>query len=66
MPTAAELVDKLSVALRNALAWPDVQALLVGRGLSRCGMSAADLSAFCKRQTDGFVATVRENNIKFG
>ena len=61
----AELVDKLSVELRNALARADVHDQLVGQGFSSYGMSAADFTAFFKRQYDGFVATVRENNVKF-
>ena len=61
----AELVDKLSAELRNALARPDVHDQLVGQGFSSYGMSAADFTAFFKRQYDGFVATVRENNVKF-
>ena len=61
----AELVDKLSAVLRNALARPDVHDQLVGQGFSSYGMSAADFTAFFKKQYDGFVATVRENNVKF-
>ena len=61
----AELVDKLSLELRNAPARPDVHDQLVGRGFSSYGMSAADFTAFFKKQYDGFVATVRENNVKF-
>ena len=61
----AEVVDKLSAELRNALARPDVHDQLVGQGFSSYGMSAADFTAFFKKQYDGFVATVRENNVKF-
>ena len=61
----AEVVDKLSQELRNALARPDVHDQLVGQGFSSYGMSAADFTAFFKKQYDGFVATVRENNVKF-
>ena len=61
----ADLVDKLSTELRNALARPDVQDQLVGQGFSSYGLSPADFTAFFKRQYDGFVATVRENNVKF-
>ena len=61
----AEVVDKLSGELRNALARPDVHDQLVGQGFSSYGMSAADFTAFFKRHYDGFVATVRENNVKF-
>ncbi len=62
---APEVVDKLSTELRNALARPDVRDQLVGQGFSSYGMSAADFTAFFKRQYDGFVNTVRENNVKF-
>ena len=61
----ADLVVKLSTELRNALARPDVQDQLVGQGFSSYGLSPADFTAFFKRQYDGFVATVRENNVKF-
>lgn len=61
----AELVDKLSAELRSALARPNVHDPLVGQGFSSYGMSAADFSAFFKRQYDGFVATVRDNNVRF-
>jgi tripartite-type tricarboxylate transporter receptor subunit TctC len=63
MPPA--IVDKLSTELRNTLARPDVRDQLVGQGFSAYGMSAAEFSAFFKRQYDGFVSTVRENNVKF-
>ena len=62
---APEVVDKLSVELRHALARPDVRDQLVGQGFSSYGMSPADFTAFFKRQYDGFVNTVRENNVKF-
>jgi tripartite-type tricarboxylate transporter receptor subunit TctC len=61
----AEVVDKLSTELRSTLARPDVRDQLVGQGFSSYGMSSADFAAFFKKQYDGFVATVRENNVKF-
>ncbi len=61
----AEIVDKLSLELRNALARPDVRDQLVGQGFSSYGMAAADFAAFFKKQHDGFVSTVRDNNVKF-
>ena len=63
MPPA--IVDRLSTELRNALARPDVRDQLVNQGFSSYGMSAADFSGFFKRQYDGFVTTVKENNVKF-
>ena len=62
---SAELTEKLSAGLRAALARPDVRDQLVGQGFSAYGMTPAEFSAFFKRQYDGFVATVRENNVKF-
>ena len=60
-----ELVEKLSLELRNALARPDVRDQLVGQGFSSYGMTPAEFSAFFKRQYDGFVTTVKDNNVKF-
>ena len=61
----ADVTDKLSLELRHALARPDVRDQLVAQGFSSYGMTAAEFSAFFRRQYDGFVATVRENNVKF-
>ncbi len=61
----AEVVEKLSLELRHALARPDVRDQLVNQGFASYGMSPAEFSAFFKKQYDGFVATVRENNVKF-
>ncbi len=61
----AEVVEKLSLELRNALARPDVRDQLVGQGFSSYGMTPAEFTAFFKRQYDGFVNTVKENNVKF-
>jgi len=61
----ADVTEKLSAGLRAALARPDVREQLVGQGFSSYGMTPAEFTAFFKRQYDGFVATVRENNVKF-
>ena len=61
----ADVTDKLSAGLRAALNRPDVRDQLVGQGFSAYGMTPAEFGAFFKRQYDGFVATVRENNVKF-
>ncbi|MBC5784363.1 tripartite tricarboxylate transporter substrate binding protein [Ramlibacter sp. USB13] len=61
----ADVTEKLSAGLRAALARPDVREQLVGQGFSSYGMTPAEFSAFFHRQYDGFVATVRENNVKF-
>ena len=60
-----DVVDRLSLELRNALARPDVRDQLVGQGFSSYGMTAPEFTAFFKKQYDGFVSTVRENNVKF-
>lgn len=60
-----ETTEKLSAALRAALARPDVREQLVGQGFSSYGMAPAEFAAFFRRQYDGFVTTVRENNVKF-
>lgn len=60
-----EVTEKLSLELRNALARPDVRDQLVGQGFSAYGMSSPEFAAYFKRQYDGFVTTVRENNVKF-
>jgi len=62
---SADITDKLSLELRNALARADVREQLLGQGFSSYGMSAPEFSAYFKRQYDGFVNTVRENNVKF-
>jgi tripartite-type tricarboxylate transporter receptor subunit TctC len=61
----ADVVEKLSLELRNALARTDVRDQLVSQGFSSYGMAPAEFSAFFKKQYDGFVATVRDNNVKF-
>jgi len=61
----ADVTEKLSAALRAALARPDVRDQLVGQGFAGYGMTPAEFTAFFRRQYDGFVATVRENNVKF-
>jgi tripartite-type tricarboxylate transporter receptor subunit TctC len=60
-----EITEKLSAGLRAALARSDVRDQLVQQGFASYGMSPAEFSAFFRRQYDGFLATVRENNVKF-
>jgi tripartite-type tricarboxylate transporter receptor subunit TctC len=62
---SAETTDKLSLELRNTLARADVREQLLGQGFSSYGMSAPEFNTYFKRQYDGFVNTVRENNVKF-
>jgi tripartite-type tricarboxylate transporter receptor subunit TctC len=61
----AEITDKLSTELRNTLARPDVRDQLVAQGFSGYGMTPVEFAAFFRRQYDGFVATVRDHNVKF-
>ncbi|HSW05035.1 Bug family tripartite tricarboxylate transporter substrate binding protein [Aquabacterium sp.] len=60
-----EITATLSGELRKALARPDVHEQLVGQGFSSYGMGATEFGAFFRKQYDGFVSTVRENNVKF-
>ena len=61
----AATTAKLSAGLRAALARPDVRDQLVAQGFASYGMAPAEFAAFFRRQYDGFVATVRENNVHF-
>ena len=61
----AEVVDKLSLELRNTLARPEVRSQLLAQGFSSYGMTSAEFGAFHRKQYDGFVTTVRDNNVKF-
>jgi tripartite-type tricarboxylate transporter receptor subunit TctC len=61
----ADAVEKLSAGLRAALARADVRDQLVAQGFASYGMTPAEFAAFFRRQYDGFVATVRENNVRF-
>lgn len=60
-----EIAERLSAGLRAALARPDVRDQLVAQGFSGYGMTPAEFGAFHRKQYDAFVATVRENNVKF-
>jgi len=61
----ADIAEKISLELRNALARPDVREQLLGQGFSSYGMTPGEFTGFFKKQYDGFVNTVRENNVKF-
>lgn len=63
MPT--DITERLSAELRRALARPDVREQLVGQGFTSYGMAPAEFAAYFRRQYDGFVTTVRDNNVKF-
>ncbi len=51
--------------MRAALARADVREQLVGQGFASYGMTPAEFAVFFRRQYDGFITTVRENNVKF-
>jgi tripartite-type tricarboxylate transporter receptor subunit TctC len=59
------ITEKLSTELRATLARPDVREQLVQQGFSSYGMTPQEFSAFFRKQYDGFVKTVKDNNIKF-
>ena len=61
----AATTEKLSAGLRAAFIRPDVREQLLVQGFSSYGMTPAEFAAFFRRQYDGFVATVRENNVRF-
>lgn len=61
----APLTERISAALRAALARPEIRAQLVAQGFSGYGMTPAAFTAFFRRQYDAFVTTVRENNVRF-
>jgi tripartite-type tricarboxylate transporter receptor subunit TctC len=60
-----DMTEKLSAGLRAALARSDVRDQLVAQGFASYGMTPVEFSAFFHRQYDAFVATVRENNVRF-
>jgi tripartite-type tricarboxylate transporter receptor subunit TctC len=62
---APEVTQKLSAGLQAVLARPDVREQLQQQGFEGYGMSPQRFAEFFRAQYDGFVATVRENNIKF-
>lgn len=61
----AEVTEKLSTELQAVLKRDDVRQQLTQQGFSSYGMSPKAFGAFFRKQYDGFVKTVRENNIKF-
>jgi tripartite-type tricarboxylate transporter receptor subunit TctC len=62
---APELVEKLSAAIRTALARADVREQLVAQGFAGYGMTPAEFGAFHRRQWTAFTTTVKENNVRF-
>ena len=61
----AQIAARLSTELRATLQRPDVRDQLVQQGFSSYGMAPQEFAAFFRKQYDGFVTTVRDNNIKF-
>jgi tripartite-type tricarboxylate transporter receptor subunit TctC len=62
---APQLTERISAALRAALARPEIRGQLVAQGFSGYGLTPAEFTAFFRRQYDAFVTTVRENNVRF-
>lgn len=60
-----DIAEKLSAGLRAALNRADVRDQLLAQGFSGFGMTPAEFAAYFRKQYDGFVATVKENNVKF-
>lgn len=60
-----DIAEKLSAGLRAALLRADVRDQLLAQGFSGFGMTPAEFAAYFRKQYDGFVATVKENNVKF-
>lgn len=61
----AEVTSRLSDELRTVLQRADVREQLTQQGFAGHGMTPLEFAAFFRKQYDGFVTTVRENNIRF-
>lgn len=61
----ADVTEKLSAGLQAALKNPTVRQKLVEQGFEGYGMTPAEFTTFFKQRYDGWVDTIRENNIKF-
>lgn len=61
----AEVTSRLSDELRTVLQRADVREQLAQQGFAGYGMTPLEFAAFFRKQYDGFVTTVRENNIRF-
>lgn len=60
-----EVTEKLSSALQKVLKSPEVRAKLAEQGFEGYGMSPKEFAAFFKERHDGWVDTVKKNNITF-
>lgn len=61
----ADVTATLSQALQRTLADPDVRRQLAEQGFEGYGMSPERFTAFFRERYDGWVTTIRENNIVF-
>lgn len=60
-----EVTEKLSNGLQAALAKPEVKQQLIEIGFEGYGMSPQEFSTFFQQRYDGWIDTIRENNITF-
>lgn len=61
----ADVTATLSAALQKTLANPEVRRQLTEQGFEGYGMSPEEFETFFKERYDGWVTTIRENNIVF-
>lgn len=60
-----DVTETLSNALQTTLKSPAVRAKLVEQGFEGYGMSPDEFAVFFKERYDGWVDTIRENNVTF-
>ena len=61
----ADVTQTLSGALQKVLSDEKVRAELVGQGFEAYGMSPEEFAVYFKQRYDGWVDTIRDNNITF-
>lgn len=61
----ADVTETLSNALQKVLAKPEIKQQLIEKGFEGYGMSPQAFSTYFKQRYDGWVDTIRENNITF-
>ena len=62
---SADVTERLSAAIRKALASEETRSQLARQGFSGYGMAPTQFASFFRSQYDGFNQVVREHNIKF-
>jgi tripartite-type tricarboxylate transporter receptor subunit TctC len=60
-----EITAKLSASLQKVLASKDIKDQLIQQGFEGYGMSPQAFAAFFRKAYDGWVTTIRDNNVKF-